>query len=107
LTHPARSFLVIAADNNVTIYRAFLCQHSSREIVKRGHNRYSIRDQFIGLLRYGALPDAKSAGGAPAYAGRQRHGRVHEDLPGPQGRFQMLEHFRVDLKGNRKDDNVG
>src|SRR5216683_4142272 len=63
---------VVAADDDIAVDRSVGIQQFGGGIVERGHHRHSLGNQFGGLLRDGALPDAEGTSGAAAHAGRQR-----------------------------------
>ncbi len=58
-------------------------------------------------LRGGALPDAESAGGAAANAGRQRHGGVDHDAAGSNRGLDLLEQGGVAFKRDGEHEQIG
>src|SRR3984957_19376111 len=52
---------VIAAHDDVAFNRFVAIEKFRRQIVKSGGHAHSLRNEFCGLLRGGALPDAERA----------------------------------------------
>src|SRR5256885_1380650 len=97
---------VIAAYDHVTIDWAVLLEKVSGQVMKRGYHYYAFRNKFRRLLRGRALPHAQSTRRLSAHTCRQRHGRIHKNLSGTQGRLDVLQHLSLSFERNRKDDDL-
>ena len=74
--------------------------------MERRHHRNSLGHEFGGLLRRRTLPDAESAGGAAANAGRQRHGGVDHDAAGTDRRPDLLEQGGVAFERDGEHEQI-
>ena len=70
---------IVAADDDVAVERSVAVEQFSGYVVEGGDEAHSFGHEFGSLLSGGALPDAESARGASADAGRERDRGVDED----------------------------
>ena len=90
--------IIIAADNHVGVEVGFSVKKFSGNILKSGDHRCSFQN-FRGLLRGGALPDADCSGDASADARGERDGGVNQNRAGFQSGFDLFEQTNVTLEG--------
>src|ERR1700722_7487296 len=75
--------------------------------MKSCDNADLFRNQFGGLLRGRALPDAEGAWSASGEGGGERNGGVDENAAGGDRRLELFEQRGLTFEGNGQHKNVG
>ncbi len=74
--------------------------------MKRGGHTHALGDEFGGLLRGRALPDAEGARGASADSGGERDRGINQNAAGTNRGLELLEQRGLAFEGNGEHQNI-